>query len=606
MIIMRLKAYFSLNERLMRTMMCRLTAFFVMTLAFGALLMGQNRQNSSKPQNLGKAVNSQYEETVPVITPDGKTLYFVRKNHPQNNYGKESSADSWYSTYNVDRNIWSYARRMGNDFNRRRFNSIESISPDGNTALIRGAYDGDKFKEEGFSFCKKEGNTWGVPKALAIKNFDKMVKGVYSGAFLSNSGKVLLLYFSEKQDDLLCDLYISRLQDNTTWSEPMPLGTGINSTEYSEASPYLAADGKTLYFASDRPGGQGGYDIYKAERQDDTWTKWSPPVNLGPPINTKGFDAYYSVSASGEWAYLLSTNKSYGKNDIVRVKLADFQKPAPVVLMTGQVVDSETGQPIRATINFVAVPNAAASTTVTSSPVDGTYKMTLPYGNRYRIEATAIGYKPLTLEINLSQPKDYEEMGRDLVMRPDKPVAVEVDPNAGGNDNDGNDGNQGNNGESVDLEEIVNNTADPYDPNAGGVGGMQELDPFADSEARSDELFIYDASTRISSLYFDTGKVRVKADSKEELDRMVALMKGNANLLLMVQGHTDNVGGRRFNQDLSEYRARMVRAYMIANGVAPFRLLFVGYGMEHPAESNATETGRTQNRRVEFHVLAGQ
>lgn len=567
-------------------------------------VFGQNKQDAPKPENLGKAVNSQYEETVPVITPDGTTLYFARKNHPQNNYGGEGSVDTWFSTYNPERNIWSYARRLGNDFNRRKFNSIESISPDGNMALIRGAYDGKNFKEEGFSFCSKEGNNWGEPKALDIKNLSKMVKGVYSGAFLSNDGRVLLLYFSEKKDDLASDLYVSLLENDATWSEPKSLGAKIN-TEYGEASPYLAADGKTLYFASDRPGGLGGYDIYKTEKLDNSWTNWSPPQNMGEPINTPGFDAYYSVSASGEFAYLISTNKSYGKNDIVRVKLEDFQKPSPVVLMTGQVLDSENGQPIRATINFVSVPDASASTTVNSSPVDGTYKMTLPYGNRYRIEATAPGYQPLTLEVNLSEPKDYEEMGRDLVMRPTEPAVVAVDPNANGNNNGDNNGDkQGNNGESVDLEAFVNNAADPYDPNAGGVGGMQELDPFADSEARSDELFIYDSSTRISSLYFDTGKVRVKSDSKDELDRVVELMKANGNLMLLVQGHTDNVGGRRFNQDLSEYRARMVRAYMIANGVAPFRLVFVGFGMDHPAESNATETGRTLNRRVEFHMLS--
>ncbi|MEL6651076.1 MAG: OmpA family protein [Bacteroidota bacterium] len=552
----------------------------------------------AKPKNLGKAVNSRYIENQPVVTPDGKRLYFLRSNHPQNNYGAENSQDVWYSDYNADRKIWSYARRLGNDFNRRQINGMQSISPDGNTALIRGAYKGKKFLEEGFSICKKEGNTWGPPEALVIKDFEKMNKGMYSGACMTNDGKVLILFFSEKKDDLSADLYVSFLQDDVTWSKPVSLGSKVNTTN-AEISPFIAADGKTLYFASDRPGGKGGYDIYKTERQNDSWEDWTDPVNLGEPINTPGFEAYYVVGASGEFAFLATTDRAYGKSDIVQVRLEEAQKPKPVVLMAGQVSDAETQNPVRALIKFTARPDASASTQVTSSPVDGTYKMTLPYGNSYTVVVTATGYQTYTEEINLSQESDYEELLKDLQLLPIQPAVAE---NTGGNDNDNNNADA-NNGESVDIEEIVTSATENFTNNDGGVGSLEELDPFADSEARSEELFIYDPSTKISTLFFDTGKVRVKAASKTELDRMVKLLQDNPGTILMVQGHTDNVGGRSFNQKLSEYRARMVRAYMIANGVAPFRLLFVGFGMDHPAESNASESGRTKNRRVEFHVL---
>ncbi|MEL7533373.1 MAG: OmpA family protein [Bacteroidota bacterium] len=552
----------------------------------------------AKPKNLGKAVNSRYVENRPVITPDGKRLYFVRTNHPQNNYGGENSEDVWYSDFNADRKIWSYARRLGNDFNLRQFNSLESISPDGTIALVKGAYKGKKFIEEGFSICKKEGATWGAPEPLRIKDYAKMNKGVYSGASLSNDGKVLVLFFSEKKDDLSADLYVSFLQDDVSWSKPVLLGAAIN-TAHAEVAPFIASDNKTLYFASDRPGGQGGYDIYKTVRENDTWQDWSKPENLGAPINTPGFEAYYVVAASGEFAFMATTDRSYGKSDIVQVKLEDRQKPQPVVLMAGQVLDATNDNPVRALVKFTARPDASASTQVNSSPVDGTYKMTLPYGNTYAIEVTANGYQPYTEEVNLSTASDYEEMLKDLKLQPLAPPVA---------DNTGNDGDSSdnNNGESVDIEEIVTSATENFTNNDGGVGSLEELDPFADSEARSEELFIYDPSTKISTLFFDTGKVRVKAASKTELDRMVGLLKENPGTVLMVQGHTDNVGGRSFNQKLSEYRARMVRAYMIANGVAPFRLLFVGFGMDHPAETNATESGRTQNRRVEFHVLKSE
>ncbi|MEO0468745.1 MAG: OmpA family protein, partial [Bacteroidota bacterium] len=190
----------------------------------------QNRatKSVSKAENLGKAVNSRYTELAPVVSPDGKTIYFTRSNHPQNNYGTENSQDTWFSKYNEERKVWSYARRLDNTFNRHRFNAIQSIDATGNNAVIRGAWKKDKFVEEGFSICRREGDNWVDPQPLQIKDFEKMASGYYSGASLSFNGKALFLYFSETKDAVKNDLYVSIIQKDGSWAKPKPL-TGLNT-----------------------------------------------------------------------------------------------------------------------------------------------------------------------------------------------------------------------------------------------------------------------------------------------------------------------------------------------------------------------------------------
>jgi hypothetical protein len=135
-----------------------------------------------------------------LIAPDGQTLYFVRVSHPSNNFGKDGSNDVWFSDLMSDKR-WAVARKMANTINKDRYNDLFSITPDGNTALIRGVYaNGRKTDEVGISICKKKGTTWGQPNKLDIPKLDAMIKGQFLTAFLSNSGKVLILAFSEKKN----------------------------------------------------------------------------------------------------------------------------------------------------------------------------------------------------------------------------------------------------------------------------------------------------------------------------------------------------------------------------------------------------------------------
>ena len=129
------------------------------------------------------------------------------------------------------------------------------------------------------------------------------------------------------------DLYVSFLNPDSTWTKPISVGETIN-TLFSEGSPFIAADNRTLYFSSKGHLGYGDADIFMSQRLDETWTNWSEPINLGSEINTPKWDSYFSVVASGEYAYTCSYD-NLNKEDIFRIKLPANAKPQSVVVLKG-------------------------------------------------------------------------------------------------------------------------------------------------------------------------------------------------------------------------------------------------------------------------------
>jgi len=544
-------------------------------------------QQPGDRESLGRAVNSQYDEIGPVISPDGNTLYFTRKNHPQNAFGKDNSSDAWYSTYNASSQTWSRARPMGRDFNRERFNSIESITPDGKTVLIRGAYKRGNYKGVGFSFVEKSDNgKWGMPEQLEVEGLDKMVKGMFLGANLSNNGKVLLLYFSEEEGGETEDLYVSFRKERGEWTRPKPLGTDIN-TKYSELSPFIASDNKTLYFASDRPGGQGSSDIYRTVRQDDTWQKWSQPENMGEAVNSAAFDAYYSVDASGEYAYISSTTNSLGLGDIFRIRLEQEQRPDPVVLLSGLVVDAATKQPLNAQV-MVTRESDGEEVSSSNTGQEGTFKITLPLGENYEILAASADYAPYSQQLDLRNVTEYQELSRELLLGPagdESVVVVDTVPPA-----------------SADTPQAVV-MVDTTDTRPAPTPPPRSASNPADLMGPKPTDFIGTDATRLTTLYYATDEVDPLAASERELTRLITLLNANPSLRISLQGHADEQGTEAYNQRLSEARARYARAALIAEGISPLRLTWNGHSFRIPAVEGRSAEALAANRRVEVHMM---
>lgn len=530
-----------------------------------AALQAQERQQ------LSSAINTEYHELHPVISPDGETLFFVRESHPSNNFGKNGSIDVWYSQFRSD-GRWSVARKMPNTINKDRYNDLFSITPDGNTVLIRGVYNnGRKAKDEvGISKCSKTRTGWTQPEKLNIPKLNSMAKGQFLSAFLSNNGKTLIFSFSEKKNSQDDDLYVSFLEKDGNWTKPENLGDDIN-TKSTETTPFLASDGYTLYFASDRKGGQGGVDIWVTKRADRSWKKWSKPINLGPSVNTEKDDYHYSITASGEYAYMSTLDKSVGKGDIVRFKLRDIggdeegvaalqtaettnadgekqnqekteqetleeitsTSASPVVMLSGKVIDTKTKRPIEARIIYETFPAGEEVGVATTNPTTGEYKIVLPYGQRYTVRAEANDFIAIGKTIDLTQAGDFKEIkGEDLALAP-----IQT-----------------------------------------GV------------------------SVTLSNIFFKFASAELEEESFLELNRLADVLMKNRNMAIEVQGHTDNVGTAEVNLRLSQQRADAVRNYLTGKGVPMQRVTSVGLGETRPVASNETTEGQAKNRRVEFVI----
>lgn len=366
-------------------------------------------------ENLGPVINSSYSELNPIISVDGKTLYFIRADHPGNKGGANGSQDIWIS-HLKDSNTWSEPQRAPDALNRTTYNTLWNVSPDENQLLIGGAYDDQILWGIGFSAIKRANNQWLPAKYLDIKKLDMMCLGEYSSACMGADNKVLVLSFSEKEGSKVNDLYVSFLQSNGKWSQPVSLGKGVN-TDNDESTPFLAADGMTLYFSSNRPGTIGQHDIFMVRRLDQSWKNWTSPVNLGAPINSPGMEGFYTVPASGDVAYLVSNHQTLGKGDIFRVKTTAATRPEPVVLVKGRVFNSKTNLPVEADITYEELPSGLVAGKANYQP-DGDYNLVLPYGKNYGLIAKANGYIPVSVNIDLRKEGGYAELTQHLEMVP--------------------------------------------------------------------------------------------------------------------------------------------------------------------------------------------
>jgi outer membrane protein OmpA-like peptidoglycan-associated protein len=368
----------------------------------------------SKPENLGANINSVYQEIAPMVTPDGKSIYFTRSKHPQN-VGNPEKQDVWAADLQND-GSFAPAKNLGPPINTTQHNSSFSITPDGNTMLLNNIYNSDGTLEKGLSITRKDKNgNWSIPEKVIIDDYYN--RNAYSEFCLSQDGKILLMTVQRNDAYGGKDIYFSRLKPDNSWTAPQNLGPIVN-TAASETSPFLASDGKTLYYSTGGFSGYGANDIFVTRRLDETWQSWSEPQNLGPEINTPEWDAYFSISAKADYAYYTSYSNSMGDSDIFRVKLTEKNKPEPVALIQGKVYNAKTKQPIKANILYEFLPDGANAGNASSNPQTGDYKVVLPLKKKYGILAESKGFLSIDENIDLTNYTDYVEINKDLYLVP--------------------------------------------------------------------------------------------------------------------------------------------------------------------------------------------
>ncbi|MCK5705289.1 MAG: OmpA family protein, partial [Cyclobacteriaceae bacterium] len=489
-------------------------------------------------ERLSNNVNSQHQETRPLIAPDGKTLYYSRANHPGNIGGEKDENDIWYSELNSETNEWNKSKNIGKPLNNKGPNYISSITPDGNamTVLLGNQYTKRDKMKPGVSVSTKISDGWSKPQPLDIIN--PLIETTDGNYFLANSRKVLIMAIDRFDAYGRKDLYISFLQRDNKWTEPLNLGNDIN-TVHTESSPYLAADNETLYFSSKGFSGYGGNDVYISRRLDDTWTNWTEPENLGPDINSVGDDVFFNIPPSGQLAYY-SKSQEVGFSDIYKISMPIFYQPAPIISISGKVVDAGTNEPVNAKISYNLLPENSNVGFTLSDSLTGVYEILLPAGSAYDYKTEAVGYKSNTKHIDLIDEVDFREIERVISLNKgeDTPDIVAVADDI----------------ESKKVEEFVSGT---------------EANLILDS-----------------SVLFDFASDYVNEVTYPILNKIVRFLHDKSSAELVISGHTDNVGPAQFNVSLSKRRAQSVLDYFTKNGIDKSRFDVIGYGFKQPIASN--------------------
>jgi len=270
----------------------------------------------AKAEALQHSINSPFEELKPVLAPGGKRLYFSRAAHPNNTSGTIDNEDIWYSEVDKTNNTWSEPVRMPGLLNNAGPNYINNVSVTGDTIILGNQYLKKGKMRAGLSYSVNMRGQWTAPLPIHIQN-DYNVSD-HANAFVSLKNGVIISAIQRAETVGQRDLYVS-FWNGVEATEPVNMGSVIN-TDAEESSPYLAADNKTLYFASKGHSGFGGYDIFVTKRLDESWTNWSEPENLGPAVNGALDDEFFSLTPCGRFA-IFSKRVSVHNVDLFKISL---------------------------------------------------------------------------------------------------------------------------------------------------------------------------------------------------------------------------------------------------------------------------------------------
>jgi len=361
-------------------------------------------------------INSKYTEAKPLVSHDGNTLYFSRLFHPENTGGKYDPQDIYVSK--LINGTWTAAENIGPPLNDDYANGVCSISPDGNKLLVINGYERNGSISPGVSLSRKTAIGWGEPAKLDIENFENFSE--YQDFFLSADEHVMIMAVERNEGYGDQDLYASIRTSTGKYSKPINLGLDIN-TYKAEFAPFLSPDNTTLYFASEGHSGYGQSDIFKTKRLDDSWQNWSKPQNLGPAVNTSSWEAYFSITAAGDFAYFVSSEGSgNGEENIYRIPLLQDvtpDLPDPLIAFQGRTFDAITAKPISANIILENIYDQNLFR-ATSDDLTGNYLFYIPNKDQYEFTVKAPGYISFVEDISMQNFEKEANIHRNIYLTP--------------------------------------------------------------------------------------------------------------------------------------------------------------------------------------------
>jgi outer membrane protein OmpA-like peptidoglycan-associated protein len=499
---------------------------------------------------------------------------------PQNTaYAKKLMADCRYAIVALQHPVPFLPINMGATINTANDEYLPVATADEATLIFTRKID----KNEDFYKSSKLDSKWQNAVYLSdVINTPKYNEGAQS---ISQDGKYLFFTGCNRPDGFgRCDIYISQKKGDD-WGKPFSLSKPLNTSGW-EAQPSISADGRTLYFVSNRPGGYGGYDIWKSTLGDKGWGtpenmgpnintaydeqspfihpddntfyfcsngwpgmgnrdlfisrlgkdgQWQKPENLGYPINSSGDESGLTLTANGAYAFFSSNNlKGFGGYDIYTFELPQNLRPNIVTYVKGVVADIKSKEPLEAAVEIIDLQNNQPVYQDYSSEEAGEFLATLPAGKNYGLNISRPGYLFYSDNFSLIGLKDKKAFNLSVLLSP-----IEV-------------------GNKVILKNI----------------------------------------------FFDSNKFEIKNESKSELQKLIDFLTLNTTVKVEIAGYTDDVGNEQFNLTLSENRAKAVYQYIVSHGVNASRLVFKGFGETEPIAPNTSDENRALNRRTEFMIVA--
>jgi hypothetical protein len=261
-------------------------------------------------RKLSTSINSQYEDILPMQTPDGKTLFFARAASPENVGGKFAGTDVWISNYDQTTLTWTTPQNE-KKFNDKGTNAIVGINDKGDEVFLLNTT-GTK-RAQGVYHSTKQNNAWSEPRLIGVPGLSTED---FLGAYVSPDMKVMIFSMNGEESRGNEDLYISLKNAKGEWSKPRNLGSTINTNGF-EMAPFLTPDKRRLYFSSNGHPGYGNADIFYSDRLYESWEVWSAPKNLGLKINSPAFESFFSIYHDSVAFFSSNRNRDY--SDIYRV-----------------------------------------------------------------------------------------------------------------------------------------------------------------------------------------------------------------------------------------------------------------------------------------------
>jgi len=481
-----------------------------------------------QPENLGDAVNSEFSEYWPALSVDEQMLMFTVM-LPEKSPGEDQSylhEDFFYSTQSDGK--WDVRKNAGAPLNTPDNEGAQSLTADGRTLWFTACN-----RRSGQGMCDLYYSTWEGDKWSSPKNAGSPINSRYSEKHPSISADGRTLYFTSNRPGGLgsYDIWMSeRTQDS--WSDPVNLGDSVNTPDL-EQSPFIHPDQQSLYFSSTGWPGMGQGDLFLTRLIRESG--WTIPENLGYPINTHDDDIGLSLNARGDRAYFASNRGEGTDTDLYSFEMPAELRPVPVSYMTGRVHDSRNMRGIKAVLQLIDLDTEEAVMELESQAGEGDFLLSLPTDRDYALNVSADGY--------LFYSDHFTFTGLHTQTKPFR--------------------------RDVPLEKV----------RVGSVVVLQNI-------------------------FYATGSYQLEPASRVELKRVYDFLQLNPAVGVEISGHTDNTGTPELNQSLSEQRAQSVVDYLVNKGIETGRLKAAGYGETKAVADNELEEGRAQNRRTELKILA--